>query len=132
MKLRLAAVLCLLAVVLGACSSSGGGIRVDMAEFSVDPSVDHAAAGAVDFDVQNQGSVLHEFIVLKTKLSKLPVRDGLVETDSKGIEVVKSVLNVKPGQLRNVKVTLSQGKYQLICNVVGHYQSGMHSAFSVT
>jgi uncharacterized cupredoxin-like copper-binding protein len=133
--LRITSVVLLCALTLTACASSGSGaVTVQLDEFSLDPSASQAAAGPVHFEISNLGAVAHEFVVLRTSrpADKLPVKNGLVRVTMRGISVVKTIKRIKPSDLRSVTVTLRPGRYALICNIVGHYQSGMHAPFRIT
>ncbi len=83
-------------------------------------------AGAVTFAAKNAGAAPHELAIIKTDaadVKKLPVKDGLLD------EAVNKPLGRTPqiaaGASADLKVTLTAGKYALICNVPGHYSLGM-------
>jgi uncharacterized cupredoxin-like copper-binding protein len=133
-RLRLAIVL-LCALTLSVCASGGnGGVKVALDEFTLDPDVSETNAGPVRFDVENLGAVAHEFIVLEADrpVDRLPVKDGIVRLRAPGIRVLRSLLNIDSGESRSATVRLQPGRYALICNTVGHYQSGMSASFRVT
>jgi uncharacterized cupredoxin-like copper-binding protein len=47
------------------------------------------------------------------------------------LDVISHQASVAPGTGAQVAVELSAGHYVLICNIVGHYQAGMTTAFTV-
>ncbi|MEP7224911.1 MAG: copper-binding protein, partial [Actinomycetota bacterium] len=71
-----------------------------------------------------------EFIVLKTNTApaKLPVKG------SKAVETgrVGRVGPLKPGTSKSLNLTLTSGKYVLLCNLPGHYQAGQRIGFTAT
>ena len=93
-----------------------------------------APAGKVRFVVTNNGTILHEMVVLKLKGSTaydaLPViskTHKVSETTSVG-----EVGNVPKGKTRTKILTLEKGNYALVCNIVKHYEMGMRVAFTAT
>ena len=105
-------------------------VKVQLKEFKVLPSPLTAKRGAVSFSVKNIGKVDHEFIVLKTNTApaKLPVKG------SKAVETgrIGRVGPLKPGTSKNLNLTLTSGKYVLLCNLPGHYQAGQRIGFTAT
>ncbi len=109
-----------------------GKMAVTEKEFSVSVDQSSIAAGNVEFDVKNAGSIVHDIRIIKTDLApdKLPVAGGLV--DESQVDVVGKIDTVSPGLTQTVNVQLEPGKYVIICNVPGHYQLGMRTGFTVT
>jgi uncharacterized cupredoxin-like copper-binding protein len=145
-----AAAVALFAIVLAACSSGtspsatsssgggGGGTTVDvtLTEFKVEFSTMDIPAGPVTFNVTNGGSVVHEFVVFRTEDAEdaLPTNDEgteVVEDDS-SLQSMGEVEDVDPGSSKSFDATLEPGNYVAICNVAGHYSSGMHIHFTVS
>ena len=84
------------------------------------------------FVVRNNGTVLHEFAVLKTNLAQNqiptdPTQPGKVLEPG----LVGRVSGLAPGASASVTLNLSAGSYVLICNEPAHYIAGMHTAFTV-
>jgi uncharacterized cupredoxin-like copper-binding protein len=90
-------------------------------------------AGQVEFDLSNLGPDQHEFVVFKTDLApdKLPVQNGQVVEDAPSLQKINEQQEYPSGDTRTLSVTLDPGHYVLICNIVGHYQQGMHVGFTV-
>ena len=104
-------------------------------EYSVSLSSKTIKAGKVHFEVKNQGGMPHEFVLFKTDLAAnaLPQKDGKVDEEAKGVEHIDpEVEDIAPGQTKPLDAELSPGRYVAICNVPGHYQLGMHTAFTVS
>ena len=119
-------------VAVGPVGASGTKtlVAVRLKEFKVLPAPLTAKRGAVAFAVKNVGKIDHELVVLKTNVapSKLPVKKGkAVETGRVG-----RVGPIKRGASRTLTLTLTAGKYVLLCNLPGHYVAGQRIGFRVT
>lgn len=111
--------------------SEGTTISVSMTEWEVAPSATSAAAGDVVFNVSNDGTTPHDFMAILTDMpvDGLPVEAGLVVTDD--LDVVAESEEFAAGEGDEVSAELEAGSYVLICNVAGHYDLGMRTAFTV-
>jgi hypothetical protein len=107
---------------------------VELKEFSVTANPTSAPAGEVQFVASNTGAIDHELVIIKTDLAPdaLPVVDNKANEDSPGVQVVDEIEEFDPGMQETKSVNLAAGKYVLICNIVGHYEAGMRTAFTVT
>ena len=127
-------------------TTSGGeaSVAVTLQEFAVAADPASVQAGAVTFDVTNDGpDDVHEFVVLKTDLgpTELPTdNDGAVLEDGEGIEVIDEIEDIPVGETPTLAVDLDAGSYVLICNILqkeddgtleAHYSEGMRTAFTV-
>jgi uncharacterized cupredoxin-like copper-binding protein len=144
-------IVAVVAVVAAACSSGKGGsssptsptptaatvseheheatVLVHLKEFSVTPQTRAVRAGEVTFDAANDGQSPHELAVIKTTKAPgaLPVANGVAdETGDLG-----EAEDIDAGSAKSVTLVLKPGHYVLICNLAGHYQAGMHAAFTV-
>ena len=61
-------------------------------------------AGAVTFEIENAGTVEHDFII-------------------QGVD--KGTEQLRPGQKATLTVDLKPGTYTVVCNVAGHKEAGM-------
>ncbi len=106
-------------------------VAVTQREWAIQPGVAAAPAGQVTFQVTDQGQVTHEFVVLRTDATPQSLQ---VESDGKAVETGHEgeVEDVAPGTSKTLTLNLAPGNYVLICNIPGHYQAGMHAAFTVT
>jgi len=94
-----------------------------------------APAGPVTFNVTNGSKdMTHEMIVvyLQDPSKPLPYIEKDNRIDEAKIGSLGEVSELDPGKSGSLKVTLKPGKYLLICNVPGHYSSGMWTEFEVT
>ena len=130
----------LVAVTGAACSSSGeaspspssAGTAVTLSDFKIKPADAEAPAGPVTFDLTNDGPSDHTFFLVKTDLAEdaLPVAEHLVQVDQ--LAVVAEIDRFPVGTDRSLSVDLEPGAYVMFCNLTGHYESDMHTAFTVT
>ena len=120
------------------CSASAApppaAVNATLTEFKVDTNSDKAASGSVTFTIKNDGTVVHEFVVLKTDLAsdKLPTTaDGKVDEESSELSGVDEVEDIAPGTTETLTVDLPAGHYVVVCNLPGHYAGGMRSSLEV-
>jgi uncharacterized cupredoxin-like copper-binding protein len=88
--------------------------------------------GRVALRVHNAGKVPHEVIILRTKRdpSALPMRATRIDEKAAG-EVYGAVHVPQSGDTQNAAVQLRAGTYAFVCNIAGHYLSGMHTTVTV-
>lgn len=97
--------------------------------------LDHVKAGPVTFTFKNVGTQTHEMLVVRTDLAvgALPV-DPITRRfneESSEWQVIDEISEYEPGEVNDLTLELAPGKYQLVCNIEGHYQFGMATAFEV-
>jgi uncharacterized cupredoxin-like copper-binding protein len=123
--------------------SAGATVNVTVKEYSV-TAPPTALSGDVTFVVTNAGTMPHELLVVLSNAlpGQIPITDGgdppvPVSSGANKISEDGSVGEtggdpLEPGETRTFTVTdLAAGKYQLLCNIAGHYTNGMWSAFTV-
>ncbi len=90
-------------------------------------------AGDLTLTVENQGNLIHNLRVIRTDLpaDQLPIGPDGFSVDEDNLNVVLSVAELNSGDSEDSNVTLEAGGYVLICNVPGHYESGMRIALTV-
>ena len=115
----------------GAVSASRG-LAVSLGDYLVRPARITLAAGKTDLLVTNRGQHRHELVILKSNTSadRLPLRGNRVDEHAAGTNSGEAD-DLAPGQQRSVAVTLTPGRYVLICNLPGHYRKGMHAILTV-
>ncbi len=99
-------------------------------------------AGVVSFALLNQGSLTHELVLLPLgKAAAVGSRavgsDGRVGEGASLGEASNdcgagSGEGVRPGGAGWFTVTLAPGRYELLCNLPGHYAAGMYTELDVT
>ena len=131
------------AILLAACGGGGkqststptGGFHVDVTleEWSLTPGQTSVPAGSVTFAAANEGSIHHELVVLKTDLAAgaLPLSGSTVDEEAAGT-VIDEIPEFAAGTTQTLTADLTPGAYVLFCNVSGHYQQGVRSAFTVS
>ena len=103
-------------------------------EFSIISEAPAVAAGDVTFDVVNTGEDVHEVIVIRSDMDikALPPSKVRGEVDEDAIgEFVASFEDVQPAASASGTVTLTPGRYILLCNLTNHYAKGMVSTLQV-
>jgi uncharacterized cupredoxin-like copper-binding protein len=90
-------------------------------------------SGDLTFRITNSGTIDHEFLIVKTEIpdGEIPVTGGLFAEDQEGIQVIDEIPQFSAGRTEELTVSLEAGQYQLVCNLPGHYQAGMHTVFTV-
>ncbi len=104
----------------------------DAMTMTVDPAT--APAGKVKFVVTNNGTILHEMVVVKLPAGKT---FDQITVNAKTNRISESanvgeVGNVPKGKTKSVTLTLKKGNYALVCNIAKHYGLGMRAGFTVT
>ena len=112
---------------------------------SLTVSPNSAPAGDVTFVVKNTGTIDHEAVVLKTNIpyDKIPITDAgdppaPVKTGANKVSEDTNIgetgdPNLKPGDTRTFTIKhMTAGNYVIVCNLAGHYGSGMRAPFTVT
>jgi uncharacterized cupredoxin-like copper-binding protein len=98
--------------------------------------------GEVSFLVTNAGRLAHEMVILPitgTQLAGTRVTGGDGKIDEAGSlgEAAATCtegegLGILPGSAGWVTVTLPPGRYELVCNLPGHYAAGMYTQLTVS
>ena len=114
-------------------AASGTAVTVDLAKsspFSLEPSTTSVPAGPTTFSVTNDGTMVHELVVLQTDktIAQLTQPDGRADETSN----IKETGDIAAGASRSITVDLKPGHYWLICNIPGHFAGGMYSEFTVS
>ena len=114
-----------------AAAGEGATVEVTMGkptEYAMVPVPAEVAAGTVTFDVANQGTIVHEMVVVRTDKGAANLAAG-DEADETG--AVDEVPDLPAGESKPLTVTLEPGAYALVCNLPGHYAQGMYADFVV-
>ena len=101
-------------------------MRVTVKDFRIKLSRTHVRAGDVRFVVKNSGPDTHEVLIARTSVA-LPLRADNITVDEDALEpvTVDEVEAEPPGVERVLGVKLRPGRYELFCNMAGHYLGGM-------
>jgi uncharacterized cupredoxin-like copper-binding protein len=107
---------------------------------NVSASPSEVAAGTVSFVVWNAGMMVHELVVLSLPQGGAGSRpigaDGRVSEDGSLGEASRSCGEgvgdgIAPGATSWVTLELAPGRYELICNLPGHYAAGMFTELDI-
>lgn len=92
-----------------------------------------ADAGDLTFDVRNDGPSAHELAIIETDLAPgdLPVTDALIVDEAAAGVLIGRTALLDAATVESLEVSLPAGNYALICNVPGHYESGMYAGLVV-
>lgn len=106
-------------------------VRVTERDFRIS-APKRVSAGDVRVSIRNKGPDNHEFIVVRLRDKGLPLRpDGLtVDEDALERATVGALEPAEPG-VHELRVRLDPGRYELLCNMYGHYAGGMHTRLVV-
>ena len=88
-------------------------------------------AGPTTITFNNQGTMEHEVVVLKTDTPAAQLKVGANHEVSEDASVGEDS-ETKPGKTKSTTIDLKPGNYVLACNIERHYQKGMFTALTVT
>jgi uncharacterized cupredoxin-like copper-binding protein len=112
---------------------------MQMMSLSLSPTT--VPQGQVSFWVVNRGAWVHELAVLPLG-SGQNIRQRRIESDNK-VDESASLGHVEgscgadegdgvvPGATGWTTIALAPGRYELVCNIAGHYQAGMYALLEV-
>jgi uncharacterized cupredoxin-like copper-binding protein len=89
-------------------------------------------AGDIRLSIRNKGPDDHEFIVVRAQDPGLPLRADGLTVDEDALEgATAGALEPAPPGVHELRVHLEPGRYELLCNMSGHYMGGMHTPLVV-
>lgn len=122
-----------LASCAGANKAGPQPVNITLTDNSIQSSSATYAPGPITFHISNTSKAeVHEFVIIKTDLNtdKLPMgTDGNVDEEKLTSPGEKGDIAV--GQTTDLTLTLPAGHYMFICNLPGHFKTGMHTTFTV-
>ena len=131
-----------LALMLLASCSSGSSrhaaaaptVRVKEQDFRIVVAPARVRAGTVRLLLHNQGPDTHELLIVRSPSAALPLRsDGLTVNEAALDRATVGVIEGRdPGTVEEILLHLKPGRYELFCNMAGHYLGGMRAALVVT
>ncbi len=106
-------------------------VKVSLEDFRLVVTPARVPAGWVSVSVSNRGPDTHEMIIVRTTAAEgdLALRsDGMtVDEDALASQKVDSADTVLSGTGRTLRMHLAPGRYEVFCNMAGHYRTGMHT-----
>ena len=109
-------------------------MTVTLLEYQIISERADVPAGEVIFDVVNTGEEVHELILFKSDLDvkALPPSAVRGEVDEAAIgEFIGGAEYVLPATRAEATLSLSPGRYIMLCNLTGHYEAGMVTTLQV-
>ena len=119
----------------GDADKTSNDVHGSVQEWAVGVDANEAIAGDVKFTMENAGTIPHEFIVVKTDFApgEIPLGpNNRFDEEGEGVTAVGEIPEWEPGTTGTVTLKLAPGKYQLLCNIAGHYKNGMYTPFTVS
>jgi uncharacterized cupredoxin-like copper-binding protein len=110
-------------------ATSASVVSVALSEWKLEPGQVTVRGGRVSFMVRNDGTMAHEFLVLRSERHHhvLKVKGGkAVETGRLG-----RIPQIAVGESKRLSLKITPGKYVLLCNMLGHYQAGQYASLRV-
>ena len=117
-----------------AAPAAADGSKIGLAEFKLTGVPTTLPAGKTDLTITNNGTVDHELLVFKSDLAPAAYpadADGKILEEGAGINKVSDGDNVTAGQVQKRTVDLVAGTYLFVCNLPGHFKSGMSQVVTV-
>ncbi|NBY60907.1 MAG: hypothetical protein EBQ54_00940 [Actinobacteria bacterium] len=128
-------------IALGGCGADGNAaesgisndIKGSVKEWAVSLDATAAKAGDVKFTIENDGTIGHEFLVVKTDIApgEIPLDGDHFPEPAEGLEVIDEIGEFAVETSETLSLNLEPGNYQVVCNLPGHYKNGMHLGFTV-
>jgi uncharacterized cupredoxin-like copper-binding protein len=116
---------------------AGETVSVSLNQWTIRPTATTMPSGPVTFDVTNDGTMTHEFVVLQTETaaSEIPIKSFEGETDRINEDTAGTNAgetgDMEAGTTQTLKLDLAPGHYVFVCNLPSHYGLGMHTDFTV-
>jgi uncharacterized cupredoxin-like copper-binding protein len=106
-------------------------VRITEKDFQIVVEPGRIPAGEVELVVRNQGPDTHELIMVRSRGSQPPLRRDGLTVDEEALHEVGAVEGVHPDGVGRVRLHLAPGRYELFCNMAGHFMAGMHGELVV-
>lgn len=108
----------------------------EVKEWAITLSGASAAAGEVTFGLTNAGNIPHEFIVVRSDAGGEALLDQVdpatSRLDEAALDAIGEQPEFSPGEIKTLTLSLEPGKYVVLCNIAGHFSSGMYADFEIT
>jgi uncharacterized cupredoxin-like copper-binding protein len=100
-------------------------------EWGIKISAGKHVAGSIEFDLTNEGTMAHEFLVVRSDKTAIQLLDEVSAStnrlDEATLDVIDEQAEWQPGTPGMFTVTLEPGNYFVMCNIAGHYAQGMYA-----
>ena len=112
-----------------------GAINGTEKEWEIAIDSDLHEAGTVAFNLTNEGTIAHEFLVVRSEKSATELVADVDPTTNRIDEALLDVIDeqpeYEPGVPGAVTVSLTPGHYVVMCNIEGHYKAGMYADLEI-
>ena len=107
-------------------------LTANLSEWKIELDKTTLPAGKTKIAAKNNGTMEHELVIIKTGTppDQLPKTATQVD-ESKAGQTIDEIKEFKAGRTESKTVDLAAGNYVLICNIAGHYLSGMYIKLTV-
>ena len=106
-------------------------VRISERDFRIVVEPGRVPAGEVELIVRNQGPDTHELIMVRSSRSRPPLRRDGLTVDEEALHEVGAVEGLDPHGVGRVLLHLAPGRYELFCNMAGHFMAGMQAELVV-
>lgn len=106
-------------------------VRISERDFRIVVKPGRIAAGEVELVLRNEGPDTHELIMVRSSRSQPPLRRDGLTVNEEALHEVGAVEGVDPRGVQRVRLHLARGRYELFCNMAGHFMAGMHAELVV-
>lgn len=103
-------------------------------DMQIKVSQDTIKSGKIEFDVVNNAiTESHEMVLVRLTSAdqSIPIVENKHRIDEGKLKTVGEVSGLKAGAHGKLVANLRPGTYELLCNVQGHYEAGMHTLLKV-
>ena len=106
-------------------------VHISEKDFRIVVEPGRIPAGDVELVVRNQGPDTHELIMVRSSSSQPQLRRDGLTVDEEALQEVGAAEGVHPHGVQRVRLRLAPGRYELFCNMAGHFMAGMHGELVV-
>jgi hypothetical protein len=106
-------------------------VRISERDFRIVVEPGRILAGDVELVVRNQGPDTHELIMVRSSHLQPPLRRDGLTVNEEALHEVGTVEGLDSHRVRRVRLHLAPGRYELFCNMAGHFMAGMQAELVV-
>jgi uncharacterized cupredoxin-like copper-binding protein len=111
-------------------------LTAEVKEWTISLSGASTAAGEVTFGLTNGGKIPHEFIVVRSDVGGEALLDQIdpatSRLDEASLDAIGEQPEFSPGETKVLTLDLEPGRYVVLCNIAGHFGSGMYADLEIT
>jgi uncharacterized cupredoxin-like copper-binding protein len=111
-------------------------LTAEVKEWAISLSGASTAAGEVTFGLTNAGNIPHEFIVVRSEIGgealQAQVDPATSRLDEASLDAIGEQSEFSPGEMKVLTLDLAPGRYVVLCNIAGHFGSGMYADLEIT